>query len=100
MAAHLSGTWKEKDGNQRIAYKYWFEGGKGFRTELELLQGDVEYTVIDEHPIIEIIEHRRGFKLRFTDLHSQWTSRIKFLDEKTLVLKTDKKKTEFVKELD
>ena len=47
--------------------------------------------------IIEIIKYDNGFKLKYTDLSGSFTSELKYLNSKKMILITDGKEVEYCK---
>ena len=97
VETYISGFWKIKDSESKIRYQYWFEQGKGNLTEVELTDDENEYIVVDDHPFVEIIKYDNGFKLKYTDLSGSFTSELKYLNSKKMILVTDGNEVEYCK---
>ncbi len=94
----MIGNWKIKNSDSKIIYRYWFEEGQGNLTEMEQTENKDEYIIIDDHPFVDIIKYDQGFKLKFTHLYGNWTSELKYLNSNRMILVTDGKEVEYVKE--
>ena len=94
---YISGYWKEKDSDAKVLYQYWFENGKGNLTTLEKLEGEEEYTIIDNHPFIEIKESEGGFKLIYTHLYGVLHLELKYLSQTKMILVDNDEDFEYVK---
>ena len=98
VESYLSGKWKIKNSDSKTIYNYWFEKGQGNLTEMERTENEGEYLLIDDHPFVDIIKYDQGFKLKFTYLYSNWTSELKYLNSNRMILVTNGKEVEYVKE--
>ena len=92
---YLRGIWKEQ--NSKIYYEYRFEKEKGHLTEMEKDEATNDYMVIDDHPYFNIIKYSNGFKLKFISLYSSWTSELKYLNSKKMILVTKGEVIEYIK---
>ena len=97
VETYLSGFWKVKESESKTRYQYWFENGKGNLTEVELTEDENEYIVVDDHPFVEIIKYKNGFKLKYTDLSGSFISELKYLNSKKMILLTNGKEVEYCK---
>lgn len=97
VETYLSGLWKIKESESKTRYQYWFKNGKGNLSEVELIDGKDEYIVIDDHTFVEIIKYDNGFKLEYTILSGSFTSELKYLNSKKMILITDGKEVKYCK---
>lgn len=95
---YLSGKWKIKNSDSKTIYHFWFEKGQGNLTEIEQVKNENEYIIVDDHTFVDIIECKQVFKLKFTHLHSNYTSELKYLSSNRMILITDKIEIEYIKE--
>lgn len=98
VESYLSGKWKIKNSGSKTIYHYWFEKEQGNLTEMERTENENEYLIIDDHPFVDIIKYDQGFKLKFTSLYSSWTSELKYLNSNRMILVTNNKEVEYIKE--
>lgn len=114
VETYLSGTWKQNDSkpdflykykndreiktNVEIFYKYTFEKGQGHLMEMIRRDKKDGYQILDDHPFVEIIKYDQGFKLKFTDLSGSTISKLKYLNSNRMILVTNGKEVELIKE--
>jgi len=96
VESYLSGKWKIKNSDSKTIYHYWFEKQQGNLTEMERTEN--EYLIIDGHTFVDIIKYDQGFKLKFTSLYNNWTSELKYLNSNRMILVTDNKEVEYIKD--
>lgn len=93
----LSGIWEKLDEPSESQFEYWFENDEGGLTELQYLESEDEYVMVDDETKVELVKSGNKYKIQHISADGPWISNIEFLDSKNLTLKTDGKIVHYVK---
>ncbi|MEM6719063.1 MAG: hypothetical protein AAF611_07110 [Bacteroidota bacterium] len=96
VESYLSGTWRLAS-NPKFLFKYTFENGTGYISEMYESDQKGEYLVIDDHPFVEVMQYEQGFKLKYIDLYHTSVVELKYLNAKKMILVTDEKEVIYIK---
>ncbi len=92
---YLIGEWKIQSSNSDIEYHYWQENGKIYLSMVEPTELKKEYLLVEHDFTVRVEKTNRGFKIQTTNLNGNWSSELKYLNSKKLILITDGNETEY-----
>ncbi len=94
---HLSGKWKMKNTDSNTVFKYWFEKGQGHWTEMVPAEKKGEYMITD-FLFKYWINDDQGYTLKIDYAQGHWTGELKSLNSNKMLLVSNGKETEYIKE--
>lgn len=95
---HLSGKWKMKNTGSNTVFKYWFEKGQGHWTEMVPDEKKGEYVISNEYPFTYKLINDEGYTLKIDYAQGHWTGELKSLNSNKMLLVSNGKETEYIKE--
>lgn len=94
----IDGNWIVKNDTTDFVYQFKFEGELGSLNILnkeQILSGASQLNNCP--PVFKIVKTLFGTKIKWTSLGGSWVSKIKYLDDEKMILKTKKILVEYLK---
>lgn len=94
----IIGNWIIKNDSENYVYQFYFEGKYGSFYKLEkeqVLSGKIPISSCP--PVFIIVKTLFGYKMKWTSLGGSWQSKIKYIDNEKMILKTNGTLVEYQK---
>jgi hypothetical protein len=85
----ITGNWVIKDDTTDYVYQFYFDGELGsldISNKEDVLSGKLQINSCP--PVFKIVKTLFGNKIKWTSLGGSWQSKIKYLDNEKMILKT------------
>ena len=91
-------NWIIKNDSENYVYQFYFDGDYGsfYKLKIEEVLSE-KISIISCPPIFKVVKTLFGYKLKWTSLNGSWQSKIKYIDNEKMILKTDGKLIEYQK---